>query len=61
MDPSVGPRLGWMTELVWAPPPPFPTHAHAQFENERQWWCCGEPDLDAPGCKYDRHRSYDDE
>lgn len=64
-------RKGGLQELVvggfmpdpWSfHPSLMATYTHTpQFENERQWWCCGEPSLDAPGCKYDRHRSYDDE
>lgn len=26
----------------------------------KMYWCCGETDINHKGCKYDRHRSYDD-
>ena len=26
----------------------------------QMYWCCGETDIKHKGCKYDRHRSYDD-
>src|SRR6056297_1813200 len=32
-----------------------------RFATQKMYWCCGEEDENAPGCKYDRHRSYDDE
>ncbi len=32
-----------------------------RFEVEKMWWCCGDEDPNSKGCKYDRHRSYDDE
>ena len=25
------------------------------------WWCCGKPGKEAPGCKYSKHVSKEDE
>ena len=25
------------------------------------WWCCGKTSKEAPGCKYGKHESKDDE
>jgi len=25
------------------------------------WWCCGKPSKEAPGCKYSKHISKEDE
>jgi hypothetical protein len=34
---------------------------HQSEYSGEMWWCCGKKGKDAPGCKYSKHESKDDE